>query len=119
MQEFYLRNENDPKYKDGQFSTSSEDEELFYNVKLSIETTKGDVLGSPDFGTDITEELFTKKVNPQSIRAKIYNTIIQYSRLQRSKDVSIDTSILNDGTKDIIVTNISEGGKNLYGLAFD
>lgn len=58
MRDIYFRAETDPNYKDGIFESSDDTENTVYQVRMTLLTKKGEVLGEPNFGLDVTKYLF-------------------------------------------------------------
>ena len=61
VQDFYMRSPGDPKYKEGILQTSEDIEEAISQIRMTLLTEKGEVLGEPDFGIDVNRYLFDLK----------------------------------------------------------
>lgn len=70
MDDFYFRNINDENFKDNIFSVSNEIENTVSQVRMTILTKKGEVLGEPNFGIDATKYLFEFEGYPLDILEK-------------------------------------------------
>ena len=53
IRDFYMRSEEDPNYKKGILEVSDNTEEAISQIKMTLLTEKGSVLGDPDFGLDV------------------------------------------------------------------
>jgi len=70
MDDFYFRNIDDKNFKDNIFSVSNEIENTVSQVRMTILTKKGEVLGEPNFGIDATKYLFEFEGYPLDILEK-------------------------------------------------
>ena len=52
LQEFYFRDETDPNYVEDTYRVSDELESLIYQIRMTMGTTQGEVLGEPGFGVN-------------------------------------------------------------------
>lgn len=115
FQDFYMRAENDPKYRKGIFSVSDEDEGLFQNIRMIIETPKYAVLGNPAFGGGESEYLFAKPSKLKGLKSKLLKQIIHFSLLAFKRDITVNTLVsTNNGTENIVFVDIKADGKTIY-----
>ena len=67
LRDFYTRTMEDPKYLGDRVEISDELESAIQQVKMTLFTKKGEVLGEPDFGIDLDSYLFEYSVDPMSL----------------------------------------------------
>ena len=58
MLDFFFRDPLDPNYRTGIYESRNELENTITQIRMTLLTRKGEVLGEPDFGFDATGYLF-------------------------------------------------------------
>ena len=58
MLDFFFRNPIDPNYRTGIYESRDEIENTITQIRMTLLTRKGEVLGEPNFGFDATGYLF-------------------------------------------------------------
>lgn len=58
MLDFFFRDPTDPNYRTGIYESSDEIENTITQIRMTLLTKKGEVLGEPNFGFDATGYLF-------------------------------------------------------------
>ena len=58
MIDFFFRNPTDPNYRPGIYESRDEIENTITQIRMTLLTKKGEVLGEPNFGFDATGYLF-------------------------------------------------------------
>jgi len=58
MLDFFFRDPLDPNYRTGIYESRDEIENTITQIRMTLLTRKGEVLGEPDFGFDATGYLF-------------------------------------------------------------
>ena len=58
MIDFFFRDPTDPNYRTGIFESRDQIENTITQIRMTLLTKKGEVLGEPDFGFDATGYLF-------------------------------------------------------------
>ena len=58
MIDFFFRNQLDPNYRIGIYESRDQIENTITQIRMTLLTRKGEVLGEPDFGFDATGYLF-------------------------------------------------------------
>lgn len=119
MREFYFRDELDPNYIPNVLEISHEIEALIYQIKMTLGTSKGEVLGASQFGANIDDILFSVNYNPKAWKMKILDQLKTYSQLAREYNVGIDSKLLRNGYKDTGIIDISINGQSIMGFAYD
>src|SRR3989304_1417726 len=69
--ERYMRNSDDPNFKDNLLEVSDEIEILISQIKMILLTDQGDILGAPDFGMSLESLLFTFDANAFTVEQKL------------------------------------------------
>jgi len=117
IKEFYIRPETDPYYKPGILETNREDETLVNQVKITLGTTRTNVLGEVDFGMNLIDYLYQFDVDPNSISNEMSDQVNKYSEIARIHNIQFDAKKVKtfDG-KVAILADMKIGGKNVLGF---
>lgn len=122
LRDFYTRTMDDPKYLGDRVEISDELESALQQVKMTLFTRKGEVLGEPDFGIDLDSYLFEYSVNPASLAQDATGQINRYVAEARKRQITVEPSIYADdkSNRDIFVllVNIPEL-KNSVAMFYD
>jgi hypothetical protein len=108
MIDFYFRAPGDPNYQENQVSCSNSIENTIEQIRMTLLTKKGEVLGEPDFGLDTTKYLFEFEGFPLSSLESEANTQIQ-NYVMMSKTYTI-------GAKAFTLDDVSDVYKTSLGL---
>jgi len=119
LKEFYFRDEQDPNYMPDVLEISNEIECLIYQIKMTIGTSRGDILGTTQFGANVEDMLFITNYNPEAWKYKIREQLEMYSLLAREYKITLNAVSYNDGYKDYGILDIGINGKSIMGFAFD
>lgn len=119
MREFYLRDDNDPNYIPDILETSNEMEALVYQIRMTIGTSSGEVLGETLFGADPEDMLFATNYNIDAWNNKLLEQLKKYSMVAREHNLEVNTVTMTDGYKDVGILDIKINGKSIIGFAFD
>jgi hypothetical protein len=119
MRDIYFRDKEDPNYTHGTTETSNKLEALNSQIKMTIGTSPGEVLGASQFGAGMHDMLFKFSGSEDSWKSNTYNQLNTYSLLAREYDIDIDTKLLQEGFHDIGIMDIKVGGVSMMGFAFE
>lgn len=105
LRDFYTRTDDDPKYLNDRVEISDELESAIQQVKMTLFTKKGEVLGEPDFGIDLDGYLFEYSVNPFNLSAEATEQINKYVSEARKRQITVSPSTYPDdrSNRDILV----------------
>lgn len=123
MKDFYFRPVEDPNYQEGIFESTNDIENTISQVRMTLLTRKGEVLGEPDFGIDVTKYLFEFEGYPIDIlEREVSGQVQNYVMLAKSYEVVPTAFTLNDDTDAFKVglgLNISIGGKRTFAVLYE
>lgn len=111
-----MRNPGDPAYKDGVLEVSDEIEMLISQIKMMLFTRKGEVLGAPNFGVNLEDELFTFKRNEFQIRTMLMDQTQAFIRLAEKYQVYYDVKFSRGTVRDICVITILIDGTKAFSV---
>jgi phage baseplate assembly protein W len=99
--EFYLRAPEDPNYRQDQFVSIDQIENTIEQVRMTLLTKKGEVLGEPNFGLDVTKYLFEFEGSGQLTRLEneAFEQVEKYVQMARIYEV-VPTAFTLDGMDD-------------------
>jgi len=107
IQDIYIRESEDKTYRDDVITYSDGLEQLISMIKMILTTKKGDVLGDPDFGVSIEEQIFSLNVSLSEIEKQIKYQISKYINIQNNKyRIDVNTNYVRGTTRDAVYIDI-------------
>lgn len=105
LRDFYTREGDDIKFQEGRLEISDDLESAIQQIKMTLFTNKGEVLGEPDFGLDIEKYLFEYSINRESIAREAAGQINKYAGEVKKRRITVDSTIYPDevSNRDIFV----------------
>ena len=97
MIDFYFRAPGDPNYVPNQLSTTDNIENTIEQIRITLLTKKGEVLGEPEFGLDVTKYLFEFEGNSlESLEKEADEQIHTYVMMSKIYTVVSSAFTLDD-----------------------
>jgi hypothetical protein len=123
MVDFYFRAQTDPNYRANIFESRNDIENTIEQVRMTLLTKKGEVLGEPDFGLDTTKYLFEFEGYPIGILEKEAASQIQdYVMLSKIYEV-VSTAFNLDDLADMhkvgLALDIAINGKRTFAVLYE
>lgn len=123
MIDIYFRNTNDDNYRSNIFSVTDSIENTTSQVRMTILTKKGEVLGEPDFGLDATKYLFEFEGYPLNLlETEAAEQIQNYVMLAKINQV-VPQAFTLDSASDIhkvgLGLDISIKGKRTFAALYE
>ena len=113
IRDFYMRSENDPKFRPDQIEVYDEIESCINQIKMTLLTNKGEVLGEPNFGLQVERYLFDFELDPFKLAEDANSQIDQYVTESKKRNVKIKPSYSSDDKdRKIYALKISIDGRN-------
>ncbi len=113
IRDFYTRTENDPKFREDQVEVYDELEACITQVRMTLLTNKGEVLGEPGFGLQITKYLFDFDLNPFQLSDDANSQIHKYVSEARRRKIDLSPSFTTDDRdRKVYVLHINIDGEN-------
>ena len=118
--DFYLRDENDPSFDSDQIEVYDELEACINQVKMTLLTNKGEVLGEPDFGIQIENYLFDFDINPYLLSDEANGQISKYVSESKKREVKVSPYYTTDerGNKLYILNINIEEKRSPYSILY-
>jgi len=121
VRDFYMRNEDDPKFREDQLEVYDEIEASIDKIKMTLGTKKGEVLGESDFGLQVEQYLFDFELDPFGLagdaNSQIY-TYIPEANLRKIKVEPVYTTDERDRKVYALKINI-DGRRSPFAVLFD
>ena len=119
LKDIYMRSEDDPNYKKGILQISDNTEEAISQVKMTVLTEKGRVLGEPDFGLDVNKYLFDFDTDPFGLSNEANQQIERYVSSSKIKNIDVTPAKYTDEKdRDVFVLKINIDGDNEFGIFY-
>lgn len=105
LRDFYTRTIEDPKYLGDKVEVSDDLESTIQQIKMTLFTKKGEVLGEPDFGIDLNKYLFEYDIDPMSLSHEATSQVNKYVAEARKRQITVNPSLYPDdkSNRDILV----------------
>ena len=119
LKDFYMRSEGDPKYKRGILQVSDDTEEAISQIKMTLLTDKGEVLGEPGFGLEVNKYLFDFETDPFGLSKEANLQIEKYVASSKIKNIEVSPSkFTDDRDRDVFVLEVNINGNNSFGVFY-
>jgi hypothetical protein len=116
QREIYIREPEDPNYKDGVLEINDEVEILITQLKMLILTTKGDILGAPAFGMSLEDLLFSFNANEYTLQNEFNDQLMRFCPLAAKYDVKLEVKFFRGTVRDIGFLDISINDRKVFGV---
>lgn len=117
MREFNNRDESDPTYKPDTFEIVDDEEALIYQIKMTLGTDNGEVLGEPEFGCSLEGLLFTSEFYMVGFSQVVSDQISKFSELAQVYPVSVDMKQIPISTyRSAAIIDVAIQGKSKFGI---
>ena len=114
--ELYMRDPTDPAFKEGIMEVDNEVEMLISQIKMILFTRPGEVLGAPDFGIALEDQLFVFNVNEYTLRSMLFDQLIKFVPLSEKYHVKFDVSFARGTVRDICLIDVRINGNPMFGV---
>lgn len=121
MIDIYNRLATDQSYNVA-VETEDEIEQLLSQIKMVLGTNRGDILGSPNFGVNIKQYLFSMSYNKEEIEKMVTTAIISsisYDQRKFTVDITVDFGKDHENASDYAVINISINQRKCLGVVIN
>lgn len=89
VRDFYLRSSNDPAFRPDQLEVYDDLESMLQQIKMTLFTQKGEVLGEPNFGVDVEKYLFEFSIDPLLLTREAAAQINTYVGETRKRPIQV------------------------------
>ena len=106
LKEMYHRLPDESNYQEGILEHSNALETYVEKIKMILNTTKGEVLGFPNFGTNLENLIFETDVDENALRNEIFYQINEHCAEADFFETDVKVSFLRGTVRDIAVIDI-------------
>jgi phage baseplate assembly protein W len=114
--ELYVKTIEDPGHDENQIHTNNEISQLITQIETMLFTTKGSVLGEPDFGADLETLIYELDANEAQVGALINQQLEMYIPLSEKYDTDVNITFQRGEIRDVANLNIIIDGQYLVGV---
>lgn len=111
--DFYIKDIGDPNYQSSTVQANGEVEQLTQQIETILFTNRRDVLGSPGFGCNLEDMVYSMGMNDYQIRSTITDQIFAYCPLATKYNVNVDVNFFKGEVRDIAFIDITVNNKYL------
>lgn len=111
--DFYIKYIGDPNYNATQIQNNGEIEQLITQIETILFTRRTEVLGSPQFGCNLEDLVYSLGSNEFAIKSIIDEQIDLYCPLAQKYKVSADVKFFKGEVRDIAYIDITIDSKYL------
>jgi len=121
IRDFYMRTETDPLFREDQIEVYDEIEACVNQIRMTLLTRRGEVLGEPDFGLEIESYLFEFEVNPFNLSDAAHGQVSTYVSESKKRKVTIEPGYTTDDRdRKIFALKFSiDGRRNPYAVLYN
>lgn len=117
MREFYSRHEEDPNYVSDVYETNNELEAMVYQIRMLFLSSQGEILGQPDFGTNLLDKLFKTYINIDSLKAQLLKQLNLYCEMSKKYKIDLKIRRVPDrGNRDLMLIDVIVNGVSAFGF---
>ena len=117
VKEIYFRDSTDSRYDSGKIEEDSSKEILLNKIRMILYTNKGEILGAPDLGLDLEDNLFNFNMPIDFITQKFYAQLAKYVPEVVDFKIDIDYDVVSNVNSKIVNIYISINNNRELGLS--
>lgn len=96
LRDLYIRKEDEPGFDQDRLEVFDELESTIQQIKMTLFTRKGEVLGEPNFGVEVERYLFEFSIDPFGIKQDATDQINAYVSGARKKNITVSPASYQD-----------------------
>jgi len=107
IQDIYIREEEDQNYQGEVITYSDELEQIISMVKMILTTRKGEVLGDPNFGVSLEDQIFELNVSLTQLENDVRDQISQYVNIETTPyRIDVQANYIQGTTRDAVYLDV-------------
>ena len=107
LKEIYHRLPEESNYIEGFLEHSNVLETYIEKIKMILNTSKGEVIGFPNFGVNLENLIFELTFNADQIRNEIFSQINAYCGEAQYFDTAVDVQFAQGTVRDMAIVDIT------------
>ncbi len=96
LRDLYIRKEDEPGFDQDRLEVFDELESTIQQIKMTLFTRKGEVLGEPNFGVEVERYLFEFSIDPFGIKQDATDQVNAYVSGARKKNITVSPASYQD-----------------------
>jgi len=112
LNDFPIRYDGHPKFVKNEIVVTDPVESIVQKLEMLLQTTKGEVIGLPNYGSNLEYYLWSTEVGADVIELDIQQQITQYIPELDSLGYTITVSLFEGDYRDIMQISIVVNGQN-------
>ena len=96
LRDLYIRKEDEPGFDQDRLEVFDELESTIQQIKMTLFTRRGEVLGEPNFGVEVERYLFEFSIAPFGIKQDATDQINAYVSGARKKNITVSPASYQD-----------------------
>lgn len=113
--ELYMYSPGDPNYKSGIMEINDEVAMLVSQIKMILYTKPGEILGAPDFGIALEDQLFVFNINEYALKSMLLDQVTKFIPLADKYHIKFDISFAK-GVRDTCLIDVVINGNPIFGI---
>lgn len=114
--ELYIKSIGDPNFRYDQMQVDEEIQLLLTQIETLIFTTKGDVMGAPDFGLNLEDYVYSFMYNDDMLKGLVSSAISQYIPLASKYPINVSVEYTSETERNAVYIDIIIDNKYGIGL---
>jgi hypothetical protein len=114
--ELYMRDPTDPNYKSGILEINDEVDMLVSQIKMILYTKPGEILGAPDFGIALEDQLFVFNINEYALRSMLFDQVTKFVPLSEKYHIKFNINFARGTVRDICLIDVIINGNPIFGM---
>ena len=109
--ELYIKTVGDPNYDPNSIQMENEIEQVIAQIETILFTTKGEVLGQPEFGCNLEDLIYSLNYNAYQIESEINTQIARFCPLAAKYNVGVVADFKRGEVRDEVYIDITIDSK--------
>jgi phage baseplate assembly protein W len=114
--DFYVKDLGDPNFDVNKVHSESELAQVLTQIETMLFTNKGDVMGSPDFGANLEDLVYSLDLNEQAIQSVVREQLDSYVPLAQKYNTRITVQFYKGNVRDIAQIDVILDSKYQVGV---
>lgn len=114
--DFYIGYEGHPRFKNLELIEDDIVRVIIQKYEMVLFTNKGELLGDPNFGANLTELLHETRVSAEAVESDIRSQIADYIEELEGIDYELNIEFLEDpeNFQEVMIINFTVAGYEVY-----
>jgi hypothetical protein len=114
--ELYMRDPTDPNYKSGIMEINDEVDMLVSQIKMILYTKPGEILGAPDFGVALEDQLFVFNINEYALKSMLFAQVAKFVPLSEKYHIKFNVTFARGTVRDMCIIDVVINGNPMFGM---